>query len=604
MKKFFSLVLALVMALSLTTVAWADVVPTGDYTFTSNTVAFDTIDDMSYVGSSSSTPYPAWIHYEGSADITIDLGGLTFTMPTGTVHVPVYIGGSGTVTITNGKIIGSIDSRCIVAVGGTATVNFENVEIVSNRDNGSGVAIFQMKGFDTTVNLFDGAKISAVGSYATTESYGELNVYDGAVVSYDPTGSNGNGTGSAIGVSGGTGVANIYGGTISTNATGANKSAVSTNSSGGTINITGGTITGETAVFALTDSHYNNPAEINVSGGTINGALAKTAYGTASTEVTVSGGIFDRDVTTYLAIGYETAEVGSTGGTFVVGQDIEVDAGKITAGTFTDDVTDYLAAGFSIDAATGTVVAMPTAGVGKYDLYDQDGDLAEENITAEYTDSYEKKGAGNIGYWKLTVDGVTYSYYIECSRTKAEMYLTLADNTGVYKYLKHVEYVDYVATGKAYTNIGDDCGELDVGAKAKAYVLTDEDGNKTYWIADEDGDTVIMVGDELVLVSEVEDGLVPHAWVVTAYNDDEEPITAKCKECPATAKLYKTKLAAPVGATFAGQIAGYYVVVDGTTPSTDKVTSAETFDAGIALYVGMSVMAAAGSAVVIGKKKD
>ena len=40
-----------------------------------------------------------------------------------------------------------------------------------------------------------------------------------------------------------------------------------------------------------------------------------------------------------------------------------------------------------------------------------------------------------------------------------------------------------------------------------------------------------------------------------------------------------------------------------TTPSTDKVTSAETFDAGIAMYVGMSVMAAAGSAVVL-KKKD
>ena len=37
--------------------------------------------------------------------------------------------------------------------------------------------------------------------------------------------------------------------------------------------------------------------------------------------------------------------------------------------------------------------------------------------------------------------------------------------------------------------------------------------------------------------------------------------------------------------------------------STDKVESAETFDAGIAMYVGMSVMAAAGSAVVL-KKKD
>ena len=37
--------------------------------------------------------------------------------------------------------------------------------------------------------------------------------------------------------------------------------------------------------------------------------------------------------------------------------------------------------------------------------------------------------------------------------------------------------------------------------------------------------------------------------------------------------------------------------------ATDKVESAQTFDAGIAMYVGMSVMAAAGSAVVL-KKKD
>ncbi len=46
----------------------------------------------------------------------------------------------------------------------------------------------------------------------------------------------------------------------------------------------------------------------------------------------------------------------------------------------------------------------------------------------------------------------------------------------------------------------------------------------------------------------------------------------------------------------------YVPVTPGT--STDKVESAATFDAGIAMYVGMSVMAAAGSAVVIGKKKD
>ena len=45
----------------------------------------------------------------------------------------------------------------------------------------------------------------------------------------------------------------------------------------------------------------------------------------------------------------------------------------------------------------------------------------------------------------------------------------------------------------------------------------------------------------------------------------------------------------------------------GTKPSTDKKTgvdSAKTFDAGIAMYVGMSLLSVAGSAVVIGKKKE
>lgn len=49
-----------------------------------------------------------------------------------------------------------------------------------------------------------------------------------------------------------------------------------------------------------------------------------------------------------------------------------------------------------------------------------------------------------------------------------------------------------------------------------------------------------------------------------------------------------------------------YAYVVGSAVATtdgDKVKSAETFDAGIAMYVGMSVMAAAGSAVVL-KKKD
>ena len=613
MKKFFSLVLALVMALSLTTVAWADVVPTGDYTFTSNTVDFDTTNDMSYVGSSSSTPYPAWIHYEGSADITIDLGGLTFNMPTGTVHVPVYIGGSGTVTITNGKIIGSTDSRCIVAVGGTATVNFENVEIVSNRPNGSGVAIFQMKGFDTTVNLFDGAKISAVGSYATTESYGELNVYDGAVVSYDSTGSNGNGTGSAIGVSGGTGVANIYGGTISTDATGADKSAVSTNTSGGEINIMGGTITGETAVRAMTDSYYNLPAEINISGGTINGALEETNYGgTADTEVVVSGGIFDNDVSGYLATGYEAAEVGSTGGTFVVGQDIDVDTdGNITGGTFNDDVSAYLAAGYTVvggeivkasNSYTGLYAGATSEGANVVAITSLNFFKANDN---EVNEDGTYKADGNVAYYTVTGDQYfSGKYYVEVKTlAKADVVVyTDAAGKNVYMYLDQIEDPFYYGDGVVTKNFGTACGQYN--AKNPAY-----DKKATYYVAFETlyvGDKVsptewLMVNGEMVGVDVAFDDVVAHAPVYTR-DEDGEIVAIKCSKCGAVAVEAPNFLSMPKNADRVGTTLWYFPAAGAVGDTETKVESAETFDAGIAMYVGMSVMAAAGSAVVLKKK--
>ena len=49
----------------------------------------------------------------------------------------------------------------------------------------------------------------------------------------------------------------------------------------------------------------------------------------------------------------------------------------------------------------------------------------------------------------------------------------------------------------------------------------------------------------------------------------------------------------------------WYVVGDNTkTPDKTGVDSAKTFDAGVAMYVGMSLLSVAGGAVVIGKKKE
>ena len=92
------------------------------------------------------------------------------------------------------------------------------------------------------------------------------------------------------------------------------------------------------------------------------------------------------------------------------------------------------------------------------------------------------------------------------------------------------------------------------------------------------------------------------------YNVDGDVASFQCSVCEKVISVVKK---APDFATNYAKItlgnAGdyYYVVGSGATAGTagDKVNSAETFDAGIAMYVGMSVMAAAGSAVVL-KKKD
>ena len=536
MKKFLSLVLALVMALSLTTIAW------------------------------------------GATTVTDEAGLVAAVATGGDIELGANIVLTGNLTIASGV---------------TATIDLMGYTISQEKACTAHYEMITVKGTLTIKDSVGGGKISfkdtgagdpsfGWGSYTVRNNGGTL-VVDGGTIEHLGEQNPGNGQPNVhmyCAIDQYTGSTTINDGTIST------PTYRSARLWMGDMTINGGTFIGQLWV-----QNMQNGTKLTINGGTF------TPAGNDSSAV-------------YIGNGSQTVDLTITDGTFngkVGCADASALADSVTGGTFAvaPDAA-LLADGLRYDSATGEVTTMPTTGVGKYDLYDANGDLYKENITVEYVEAYDDEGAGNIEYYKLTYDGVTYTYFVECSRTKAECYLTLADNLGAYKHLKHVDYVDYVATGKTYTNIGDDCGELDVSAKAKAYVVTDEDGVKTYFVASASGQKVIKVGNELVAVNEVVGGLVPHVWVVTAYNDKEEPATVKCKNCPATGKLYATKLAAPIGATFDDtQVAGYWVVVNGSAaPSTDKVQSAETFDAGIAMYVGMSVLAATGSAVVIGKKKD
>ena len=622
MKKFFSLVLALVMALSLTTIAWGATtheVSTEDQLAelldedgTNDVAEGDTIKLLNSIqvqnAMHTSGTSTNGVSYTGGKSFTIDFNNCSVSAGSSINNAIFRIKTSGTVTLMNGTITAS-DVYYGVLANGTGTINLDNMTISLTNTGGQGVAVNAYAG---TVNVNDGTEITATGAYAGMEVSGTANIYEGSTVSYVgnvPTPNTYGSIGSAVGTSGGT--LNIYGGELVSTATGGN--TVATNSSGGTINITGGTITGETAVFALTDSHYNLPAEINISGGTINGALAETAYGTASTEVTVSGGIFDRDVTTYLATGYETAEVGSTGGTFVVGQDIEVDAGKITAGTFTDDVSAYVAAGYTVvggeivkasNSYTGLYAGATSEGANVVAITSLNFFKANDN---EVNEDGTYKADGNVAYYTVTGDQYfSGKYYVEVKTlAKADVVVyTDAAGKNVYMYLDQIEDPFYYGDGVVTKNFGTACGQYN--AKNPAY-----DKKATYYVAFETlyvGDKVsptewLMVNGEMVGVDVAFDDVVAHAPVYTR-DEDGEIVAIKCSKCGAVAVEAPNFLSMPKNADRVGTTLWYFPAAGAVVDTDTKVESAETFDAGIAMYVGMSVMAAAGSAVVLKKRED
>ncbi|MBQ2782667.1 MAG: hypothetical protein IJE94_05715 [Oscillospiraceae bacterium] len=500
MKKFFSLVLALVMALSLTTVAWGATTVSTEADLLAALAPDAEIVLGANIELNAKLNLPNGVTLDG-AGYTISIAGATWDNTNDGKHL-LGLGNDTTVknvTLDSENLAYGVQAYCVTGV------KFDNVTIKSS------------VGAGLTVN---GATVEAVNLKASGNAWGSVNV--------DP----------------GSGV--------------------------------------------ISESKFT------VSGSNTN--LADTAGSIWSDGTNVTTG--------------NEVDVTISGGTYAGDIDIPAAAGTaaVSGGTFSTDVSKYVADGSRFDAATGEVTAMPAAGVGKYDLYDEDSNLTEENITAEFVKAYKNKttGAGNIAYYKLTWGGTTHSYFVECDRPDADCYLTLADNKGVYMYLEFVDEVNYFAAAKSFNNIGDECGELDLAdPDDDAYVTYDAKGVPSYWVEAIGTGTWVLFDGECVEVADA-GALVAHTWVVTAYNDDEEPTTAKCKECPATAKLYATKLAAPVGSVFeTAKVAGYWVVVDkAPAATTDKVQSAETFDAGIAMYVGMSVMAAAGSAVVIGKKKD
>ena len=279
-----------------------------------------------------------------------------------------------------------------------------------------------------------------------------------------------------------------------------------------------------------------------------------------------------------------------------------------------------------------TAFAAPVAG---YTGYTRGGEKLMANATDAESFSVEAHeatfnkatGAGNVAYYTVsdaTAANTAYNGdYTKADKTDFDLQLTKAGASTLY--LKHVnDGAVYVAKVEAFTKIGDKCGQLDVDADGTYYVNTSKytdtnsvtkDAGEVYFMAsDATGAVYVLLNGKLVSVTLAdEQTLVGHTWV--AVVKDGKGVSYKCSDCGTVASIYKTYAAAKASGlknveAFVNDDGEtiYLAYTDGKTdntkPTDTNKPSPKTFDAGIAMYVGMALTSVAGSAVVIGKKKE
>ena len=229
-------------------------------------------------------------------------------------------------------------------------------------------------------------------------------------------------------------------------------------------------------------------------------------------------------------------------------------------------------------------------------------------VSVSYTNPSETKTDGKvvsakIGYYTLKETGKADVVLVEVAQDDATYQIT-ADST--VKYLAPSngnQDQAYTLTGTELTS-STKCGQVQFQGKmytagGKYYVP----GTGAYMLVD---GQVIAVVETTVTVNghdfEIKTKAVDAKGVVTG--------TAKCKNCEQTATLTNDKNSIPKTAkTEVVSVDGktcwlYWTEKDAGNTTTGTTNSPKTFDAGVAMYAGMALMSVAGSAVVIGKKKE
>ena len=261
----------------------------------------------------------------------------------------------------------------------------------------------------------------------------------------------------------------------------------------------------------------------------------------------------------------------------------------------------------------------------KYVLYDEDKkstdimvtktDASSKNKTTLY---YTYVDENDATHYLVPADKSNYDGYVEGNYVKEvnadedtiDNFISYADGKLVKMTAKSGEKVERNCT----TSVFDTDVYFD---KDNAAFVKVEDGTGTY---------DMLYNGVILSVVDVTDEIAEgsHLWIKGDKVDDGI-YNVKCASCGATAVAYETlKLAGTKTVVKYDQAKGiatandmeknwegdlldsdWYVTTSASTDTkTDGNKSPKTFDAGIAMYVGMALTSVAGSAVVIGKKKE
>ncbi len=209
--------------------------------------------------------------------------------------------------------------------------------------------------------------------------------------------------------------------------------------------------------------------------------------------------------------------------------------------------------------------------------------------------------AGHAAYYDLG-DGKKYTAVDSLAKANLVVYSD-KDMKNVVLYLAETKAPDFF-DAKVYTNFGTKCGQCNFETKKGATYYA-VDGVSLYESCEanvEGAQTLRVDGKFVTVISKGNIILVGHTAVPVLEN--AKIVGYKCANCGLAAVKAANTMSLPKDVEGFGEDNLWYFPAAAAAATTTGVTSAKTFDAGVAMYAGLALMSVAGSAVVIGKKKE